>query len=140
MLKAGTRIEDRRLQEAEALLKCLAFDAVTAWRVFSLDRYARDEPETPAAEVLTEDEREVIGIIVRGERLLPPAVPAGHPELGRAAGAHRGLAALDAASLAGQRGLVAGLRAAADDGPRDASSQSALAIPGPAPASNVTKR
>ncbi len=40
---------------------------------FSLDRYARDEPETPAAEVLTEDEREVIGIVVRGERLLPPA-------------------------------------------------------------------
>ncbi len=73
VLKTGTRIEDRRLQEAEALVKCLAFDAVTAWRVFSLDRYARDEPETPAAEVLTEDEREVIGIIVRGERLLPPA-------------------------------------------------------------------
>ena len=73
VLKEGTRMEDRRLQEAEALVKCLAFDAVTAWRVFSLDRYARDEPETPAAEVLTEDEREVIGIIVRGERLLPPA-------------------------------------------------------------------
>ena len=30
MLKTGTRIEDRRLQEAEALVKCLAFDAVTA--------------------------------------------------------------------------------------------------------------
>lgn len=41
--------------------------------MFSLDRYVRDEPETPAAEVLTEDEREVIGIIVRDERLLPPA-------------------------------------------------------------------
>ncbi len=39
--------------------------------MFSLDRYARVEPETPAAEVLPEDEREVIGIIVRGERLLP---------------------------------------------------------------------
>lgn len=73
VLKTGTRIEDRRLLEADALAKCLAFDAVTAWRVFSLDRYARDEPETPAAEVLTEDEREVIGIVVRGERLLPPA-------------------------------------------------------------------
>ena len=73
VLKMGTRIEDRRLLEADALVKCLAFDAVTAWRVFSLDRYARDEPETPAAEVLTEDEREVIGVVVRGERLLPPA-------------------------------------------------------------------
>ncbi len=36
------------------------------------------------------------------------AIPAGHPELGRAAGAHRGLAALDSVPLAGQRGLVAG--------------------------------
>ena len=66
-------IEDRQLHEAEALQQCLAFDAVTAWRVFSLDRYARDEPETLAAEVLTEGEREVIGIVVRAERLLPPS-------------------------------------------------------------------
>ena len=39
VLKSGTRIEDRRLQEADALVKCLAFDAITAWRVCSLDRY-----------------------------------------------------------------------------------------------------
>ena len=49
VLKSGTRIADRRLQEADALVKCLAFDAVTAWRVFSLDRYARDAPDTPDA-------------------------------------------------------------------------------------------
>ena len=73
VLKSGTRIEDRRLQEADALVKCLAFDAITAWRVCSLDRYARDAPDTPAAEVLTEDERQVIGTVVRAERLLPPA-------------------------------------------------------------------
>ena len=48
VLKIGTRIEDRRLQEADALVKGLAFDAVTAWRAFSLKRYARDEPDTPA--------------------------------------------------------------------------------------------
>ena len=30
MLKMGARIEDRRLLEAEAQVKCLAFDAVTA--------------------------------------------------------------------------------------------------------------
>lgn len=53
MLETGKRIEDRRLLEADSLVQCLAFDAVTAWRVFSLDRYGLDEPETPAAEVLT---------------------------------------------------------------------------------------
>ena len=32
VLKSGTRIEDRRLQEADALVKCLAFDAISsAW-------------------------------------------------------------------------------------------------------------
>ena len=64
---------DRRLQESNALVECLALDEVTAWRVFSLERYARDDPDTPVAEVLTEGEREVIGIVVRGGRLLPPA-------------------------------------------------------------------
>ena len=54
-------------------MKCLAFDAVKVWRLFSLDRYARDEPESSAAEVPTEDGREVIGIVVRGKRLLSPA-------------------------------------------------------------------
>ena len=32
------------MREADALVKCLAFDPVTAWRVFSLERYARDAP------------------------------------------------------------------------------------------------
>ena len=72
VLKSGARIEDRKLRDADALAKCLAFDAVTAWRVFSLDRYARDAPETPVEQVLSADERQVIGTLVRGQRLLPP--------------------------------------------------------------------
>ena len=74
--KEGVRI-GLRILTPETLnpetVKCLAFDAVAAWRVISLDCYARDEPETPAAAVMTEDEREVIDIAVRGERLVPPA-------------------------------------------------------------------
>ena len=72
LLKSGTRIEDRRLRDAEALGKCLVFDAITAWRVFSLERYARDAPETPAAAVLTADELAVIGAVTEAERLRPP--------------------------------------------------------------------
>ena len=72
LLKTGTRIEDRRLRDAEALGKCLVFDAITAWRVFSLDRYARDAPDTPAAEVLTADELAVIEDVTEAERLRPP--------------------------------------------------------------------
>ena len=73
LLKTRTRIEDRRLREADVLVKCLAFDAITAWRVFALDRYARVAPDTPVGEVMTEDEQEVIEDVVRKGRLLPPA-------------------------------------------------------------------
>ena len=62
-----------RLLKADSLVKCLAFDAITAWRVFALDRYARDAPATPLGEVLSEDEQEVIEQVVRKGRLLPPA-------------------------------------------------------------------
>lgn len=78
VLKTGTRIEDWRLQEADVPVKCLAFDAVTAWQVFTLDRYARDAPGTPAADVLSEGEREEIGIVVLAEWLLLPANVSGH--------------------------------------------------------------
>jgi len=72
LLKSGTRIEDRRLHDAQALGKCLVFDAITAWRVFSLERYARDAPQTPAAEVLTGDEMAVIEAVAEAEGLRPP--------------------------------------------------------------------
>ena len=72
LLKSGTWIEDRRLREAQALEKCLVLDAITACCVFSLDRYARDSPDTPASEVLTEDELDVIETVVREENLQPP--------------------------------------------------------------------
>ena len=38
VLKTGTCIEDRRLDDADGLRKSLAFDAITAWRVFELER------------------------------------------------------------------------------------------------------
>ena len=69
MLKSGTRIQDRRLRTAEALSKCLAFDAVTAWQVSSLARYARDAPQTPVGEVLIWDEIEVLWALVRADDL-----------------------------------------------------------------------
>ena len=57
VLKSGMRIQDRRLRTGAGLAKCLAFDAIQAWRVFQLDRYA---PDTPASAVLTAQERYVI--------------------------------------------------------------------------------
>ena len=59
-LKSGTRIEDRRLDHADDLRKCLVFDAITACHVFDLERMARDKPDTPAGEVVTQEEIDVL--------------------------------------------------------------------------------
>ena len=124
-LKTGKRIADRRLREADALLKCQAFDAITACQVFSLGRYARDAPETQAEDLLPRgragDDR--------GARRAPSVAAAGrarqtardgHPQLRGAAGTHGRLAAQQAAALSRQRGALAGIRAPANDGARDA--------------------
>ncbi len=55
-LKTGTRIKDRRLDHADDLRKCLVFDAITACHVFDLERMARDKPDTPAGEVVSQEE------------------------------------------------------------------------------------
>ena len=73
VLKSGMRIEDRQLRTADSLRRCLAFDAVSAWRVFEVQRYARDAPGTPAREVLSEIEMEVIEDFVQFRRVLPPS-------------------------------------------------------------------
>ena len=55
-LKQHTRIEDRRLNAADDLRRCLAFDAIMAWRVFDIQRAARAEPDRPALDFFDEDE------------------------------------------------------------------------------------
>lgn len=74
MEKAGGGPLAFRCWESRYLLlceKCLVFDAITAWRVFSLERYARDAPRTPAKEALAAAEMAVIGQVTDSERLRP---------------------------------------------------------------------
>ena len=73
LLQTGTRIEDRRLREVDALVNGQVFDAITAWQVFSLARHARDAPETPVQDSLSGDEREMIGAFVERRQLRPLA-------------------------------------------------------------------
>ncbi len=65
ILKTGTRVEDRRLDHADDLRRCLAFDAVTAWRVMELERRARDTPDMPAAEMFSEHDVKVLYTLLR---------------------------------------------------------------------------
>ena len=62
MLKTGTRVEDRKLDHADDLRKCVAFDAITACHVFDLERIARDTPDISANYVVTDDEIAILYI------------------------------------------------------------------------------
>ncbi|MCY4237354.1 MAG: IS4 family transposase [Rhodospirillaceae bacterium] len=61
-LKVGTRIRDRRLDAADDLQRCLAFDATTACTVMSIERLARSAPETRAQDIVHPDELHVLAI------------------------------------------------------------------------------
>ena len=60
VFKAGCKVEKRQFDSTEKLVKCMAFDAVTAWRVFDLQRVAKHEPQLPADEVVEPEETEVL--------------------------------------------------------------------------------
>ncbi len=88
-LKNGTRICDRRLDDAEDLRKCLAFDAVAAWRIHELSRLAREAPDTPATEIVRPVEVAALNRILTAYRM-PTLSEADHrgrrsPNTGRGA-------------------------------------------------------
>ena len=62
VLKTGTRVEDRKLDHADDLRKCVAFDAITACHVFDLERIARDTPDIHANHVVSDDEIAILYI------------------------------------------------------------------------------
>ena len=62
ILKNGTRIEDRKLESSHALLNCLAFDAITACRVFALSRLAREHGNSPASSYVVQVEIDALYI------------------------------------------------------------------------------
>ena len=77
-LKVGTRIEDRRLDEADDLRKCLAFDAITAFRVWDLALLARERPNEPASRNVTEGDIQALCVLASHHGF---KVPRGPPEM-----------------------------------------------------------
>ncbi len=61
-VKTGTRIKGRRLNAADDLRRYLAFDAITACTVMSVERLARSAPDTPARTVVHLDEIHVLAV------------------------------------------------------------------------------
>ncbi len=80
-LKVGTRIEDRRLDEADDLRKCLAFDAITACRVMTIERLARSQGDTPASRIVDRDEITVVTLHRAYHQRKPRAPPDPEPTI-----------------------------------------------------------
>lgn len=56
VLKSGCRIEDRQLETAARLTRCLALYSVIAWRILYATMLARRAPELPCTVLLDDDE------------------------------------------------------------------------------------
>ena len=96
-LKTGSRIKSRRLDEADDLRKCLAFDAITACHAADLAHLARERPATPATEVFPAEDIDLLHDLLeaqghrkveRMEPKKPPAIREVVLDLGRLVGFH----------------------------------------------------
>ena len=76
-LKVGTRTGDRRLDEADGPPKCLALNAITAFRVWDLTFLARERPDDPARMYAGPDET---GVLFALAASLGPTPPRGPPD------------------------------------------------------------
>jgi hypothetical protein len=74
VLKSGCRIEDRQLEAAERLIRCLTLYSVIAWRIVYATMLARVVPEVPCTVLLEDDEWQ--GLYCRIHRVaIAPAKP-----------------------------------------------------------------
>ena len=83
VLKTGTRVEKRRLDDADDLRKCLVFDAITACHIHDLNFMARTAPQTPADEVVEQDMIDCLYEYLHILGVLRARAPARHPHLRR---------------------------------------------------------
>ncbi len=56
VLKSGCRIEDRQLETANRLKRCVALSSVIAWRLLYATMLARAVPDAPCTALLDDDE------------------------------------------------------------------------------------
>ncbi len=74
VLKSGCRIEDRQLETADRLIRCLTLYSVIAWRILYATMLARTAPTVPCTVLLDDDEWQ--GLYCRIQRVsIPSAKP-----------------------------------------------------------------
>jgi hypothetical protein len=75
ILKSGCRIEARQLETAERIQRCLALDAVVAWRVLFLTMLSRNIPEMPCDVLLELEEWQALHCFIRHTKTPPQHPP-----------------------------------------------------------------
>jgi hypothetical protein len=74
VLKSGCKIEERQLETAEALKRCLSLDSVVAWRIVFMTMIGRPAPELPCTAIFEDDEWKALYCFIHKVKK-PPAQP-----------------------------------------------------------------
>lgn len=80
-LKSGCRIERRQLGQADRLEACLAIDLVVAWRIYHLNKLARETPEAPCTVYFDEAQWKGLMVFTANNAIAPTVAPAKPPTL-----------------------------------------------------------
>lgn len=75
VLKSGCQIEQRQLQTADRLIRCLAVFSVVAWYILYATMLARDLPDQPCTLLLDPDQWAALYCVTHNTAQLPPQPP-----------------------------------------------------------------
>ena len=75
VLKSGCRFEDRQLETADRLQRCLVIDLVVAWRILYMTTIGRELPNLPCTTLFEDDEWQALYGFVNQTTVLPQGVP-----------------------------------------------------------------
>lgn len=75
VLKAGCKAEERQLETAERLKRCLALDSVVAWRILYLTTVGRKLPDLPCTVVFEDFEWKGLWVFVHKSTEIPRETP-----------------------------------------------------------------
>ena len=75
VLKSGCKSEERQLETAERLIRCLALDCIIAWRILYLTILGREVPNMPCTAVFQEEEWKGLWTFVHRSPEVPEEAP-----------------------------------------------------------------
>lgn len=75
VLKSGCEAEERQLETADRLMRCLAVDVIVAWRILYLTTVGRETPDLPCTTVFEDYEWKAIWVFVHRSRDNIPSEP-----------------------------------------------------------------